>query len=500
MPGRKVQICICDKTVTGENTVEYSMPDYQPEIRRLLRVKTTIMPPSSYVGGGKAEFSGNVRYDVLYSGSDGGLYSVNFSDVYELSAPIDSDSEIDYSDELISFCEVEPDSVVSRVIAPRKLSIRCRLHGHIRAYGSKSLDEKIMGEASMGSIQRLCETAQSARLCRPVNENFEVVDEIIADGEALRIAGCDASVFVADSTVRQGSVNCGGDVILRILVCDESDENAVPSVINRKVPFRLSVESDDFSGGMSCRAHGCCSDVELNFEGGKIMCHIKATLCVECQENIPVSYTRDIFSTDRENTATYSEYELPVVSKCFSGNFTQSLYEPVASYGIGEDCSIIDITASSICDNVIYDKGKWIMTGESRLNLLMKNEEDYLVKEIPLPFRYEFDGEEGIAESVSYNVSMMSGRVRNDSGRLGIDCEMAVGLKLLTVGKISLLTEATFTEPIEKTNEYIVYFPSGGETLWDVAKKYHAQLDEIKRMNGITSHSSDKRFIITHGA
>ena len=143
MSDRKVQICICDKTVTAENTVEYSMPDYQPEIRRLLRVKTTIMPPSSYVGGGKAEFSGNVRYDVLYSGSDGGLYSVNFADNYELSAPIDNDSDIDYSDEMVSFCDVEPDSVVSRVIGPRKLNIRCRLHGHIRAYGSKSLDEKI---------------------------------------------------------------------------------------------------------------------------------------------------------------------------------------------------------------------------------------------------------------------------------------------------------------------------------------------------------------------
>ena len=64
---------ICDKTVTAEAGCEFSMPDYQPEIRRLLRVNATLLPPTSYVGAGKAEFVGAVRYDMLYSAADGGL-------------------------------------------------------------------------------------------------------------------------------------------------------------------------------------------------------------------------------------------------------------------------------------------------------------------------------------------------------------------------------------------------------------------------------------------
>ena len=60
-----IYLPICDKTVTAEAGCDYAMPDYQPEVRRLLRVKTTLLPTTAYVGGGKAEFAGTVRYDVL---------------------------------------------------------------------------------------------------------------------------------------------------------------------------------------------------------------------------------------------------------------------------------------------------------------------------------------------------------------------------------------------------------------------------------------------------
>ena len=42
----RLQLPLCDKTVTSEVAGDFSLPDYQPEIKRLLRVSATVQPPS----------------------------------------------------------------------------------------------------------------------------------------------------------------------------------------------------------------------------------------------------------------------------------------------------------------------------------------------------------------------------------------------------------------------------------------------------------------------
>ena len=64
---------LCDRTVNTEINGEYTLPDYQPEIRRLLNVGLTVLPPAKYVGAGGVELNGTVEYRVLYVGGDGGL-------------------------------------------------------------------------------------------------------------------------------------------------------------------------------------------------------------------------------------------------------------------------------------------------------------------------------------------------------------------------------------------------------------------------------------------
>ncbi|MBR0443324.1 MAG: hypothetical protein IIX15_03200, partial [Clostridia bacterium] len=45
----RLQLPICDRMVITEVSGEVSLPDYQPEIKRLLRVSATVQPPTRYV-------------------------------------------------------------------------------------------------------------------------------------------------------------------------------------------------------------------------------------------------------------------------------------------------------------------------------------------------------------------------------------------------------------------------------------------------------------------
>ena len=72
---RRFQMPLCERTVTTELSNDYTLPDYQPEIRRILKVIPSILPPAKYIGGNNAEFNGTIDYNMLYVGADGGIYS-----------------------------------------------------------------------------------------------------------------------------------------------------------------------------------------------------------------------------------------------------------------------------------------------------------------------------------------------------------------------------------------------------------------------------------------
>ena len=45
----KLTLTLCDKTLRSEVSEDYTLPDYQPEIRRILHVIPTVLPPAKYV-------------------------------------------------------------------------------------------------------------------------------------------------------------------------------------------------------------------------------------------------------------------------------------------------------------------------------------------------------------------------------------------------------------------------------------------------------------------
>ena len=64
---------LCDRTVGCEVSGDFTLPDGQPEIRRLLAVNERVLPPAKYVSSSGVECNGTVDYSVLYVGTDGGL-------------------------------------------------------------------------------------------------------------------------------------------------------------------------------------------------------------------------------------------------------------------------------------------------------------------------------------------------------------------------------------------------------------------------------------------
>ena len=317
---------------------------------------------------------------------------------------------------------------------------------------------------------------------------LELSDEVVPGGE-IRVISSEAAVCVSEAVPCEGGVGCRGDAVLRLLLCREG-EGEMPFVTVRRIPFAVTVPVDG-ADGLSCRAQGQCTDLEAEVtDDGRVLCRLSVTVSAEGQGNVPVMYTSDLYATHRESSAVYTEYVFPVAARCISGNFTQSVYEPLSAFGLAEDCEVLDVCASAAVDDVSCDRGKWVLSGESRIHLLLRSGEEYATHEMSLPFRYETDGEGGEPMLCAVDVQMVSGRARVDGGRLGIECEMAVSARICTEGRLTALSEAQIGEVEPVPSETVVAFPARGETVWSLAKRYRVPLATLSRLNALPESPS----------
>ena len=91
------RICVCDKKESAELSEEFTLPDYQPEINKLLKIDAVLTPPVQYIGSGKVELSGSICYDVLYCGEDGQLYSSRVTSDYSMNTDMRDTADADIS-------------------------------------------------------------------------------------------------------------------------------------------------------------------------------------------------------------------------------------------------------------------------------------------------------------------------------------------------------------------------------------------------------------------
>ena len=489
--GARIQDLLCDRQNVTELSGDFSLPDYQPEIKRLLRVKATVSPPDKYIGAGNADFSGMIDYCILYAGNDGALYCVNESQEYQFSVPLEMTSEFDLGEGLVCDVETVADMAVGRVAAPRKLSVKCRLRSRVQIRGTRILEESISGGEESG-IERLRGSAQAARILVGQGEPLSLGDEIICESndDDLRVICADGQVFVTEAVAGSGCVNCRGEVSLKLLCAHEGGVGADSvKTFWRRIPFAQTVSVDGTEVNCDACAHGICSDINVTVEDGRILCDLSIRLSARAARNEIISYTRDIYSVTHECESRYLTGTLPLAGKCFNGNVSINSTLSLEEAGIRQGLEVVDISALPVVTGLEIEKGKTLLTGKCRLHAILFGEE-LSAQEFEMPFRYETDGMLESGNSLSdyhATVDVISCKARLDGERIGVDAELAVSLFARSESQIRMLTDARFGEEVTRSDStYTICYPSREDTLWSVAKRYHRPVARVFERNGLS--------------
>jgi len=480
-----ITVSLCDRTVNTEVSGDFTLPDYQPELRRLLAVMPTPLPPAKYVESTGVELNGTVDYQVLYVGGDGGIYSVPLSSEYSLQVPLEPWGAVSMGEGVTVLVTPVCESVSTRVSAARRLNVRCRLRLRVCAYGKLAMEEQIRGSAEPESIRRLLAEGKSVGVWSGSSDPLAVSTELTGLGEGVRVIAASAEPILEESRMGEGMGSVSGELALKLLV---EREGGGVETMTRRLPFEGEIELPDADGEGALRVTGTVSDLSVQVEEGRVICDAHLILEGRCLRNLPVRYTSDLYSTQRECECETEAYELPVLLGQVTGSLTQSERLPLSDLSLTEDAAIRDVWGYVRWEDAQAVDGKTVLTGQSRYYLLCEKEGDYSVAELELPLRYETEGW-GAIRGCDACGNVLSCRGRIDGGTLSLDAEVAISAELWGRETVNPVTAVEFGEAVAgRGSGMTVYYPNGTETVWEVAKKYHVSPETLVEKQGVCSY------------
>lgn len=499
---QKLQGELVSRGFSTDLAAEFLLPDYQPEIKRLLRVRAIPLPVEEYIGGSAAELSGAVEFQALYAAEDSSLWCVTKREDYQLSCPFDGDG-FDLSDGLVCDVKTEVEGVSGRVTAPRKLTARCRVRTNVRLLADRPAPDDNGDDA----VQRLPGTMPASRVRLGKSEPITLTDEIPLDPNQppMRVISAVGEVFPTEVQAGENAVACRGDVLLTLLCAAERTpsldeaEDCVPAVfptveLSRKIPFAAEIPVDGVTPTCAATVWGSCADLAVTVEEARILCDVTMVLNARavCREEIP--FTRDAYSTAVLTEPVFSTLSANRVLACKNGNCSLSAQKELSELGLRPDARVIDSAAEVVVQPPELTRGNYILPGNLHLTVLTGTPDgEFATAELDLPFRFETMAEAPVAPATGDSiVTPVRIKAMIDGNRLLAEAELSVSLALSAAESVAALVSLRPGDPVPApAADLTICYPAPDDTLWSVASRYHTPVAALSEKNDLPAAPAD---------
>ena len=481
----KIQKDLVTDAVFTESSEEFILPDYMPEIGRVLRVTATLFPEDPYLGSDAAEFSGRVEYRLLYSSSEGRVTEAPLLGRYRYRLPVgEKHIQTAYTSE-------RAESVAARPSAPRKLGIRTRITAHPHLLYEDTVGvplSSLVGDAPL-EISEGCHTVLTRQ---PIPYGIlHAEDAVTVEGttpDNLTLLSSESAILTESAEAKEGYVSARGRITLTLLL---QKAGSAPFLKICTIPFEEDVPTEGCYAGdaVSLIATVAPPVVSMEDAGEDTALHVSAEYLLSgiLLRNTEVPVLRDFYVVGEQHTVNYRTLTLPAAVGCYTGNITAegdaTLPEDLAADG---KCLIPHFTVKEQNVSALAHRG--CVSGTLAVNLLALGEQGGEKADITLPFRIEFpiDGMEAEGDNLWVTLTPVGGSVQRKGTGVHLVTELAVTARaerpLDLKYPVSAVKRGDVTGAKEST--VTVYYPTDGDTLWSVAKAYTLPIAELKKQNG----------------
>ena len=478
---------VCDGQVEQGVEFDYVLPDYYPDIFKILRCTLTPGIVSYSVSGTQLFLDGVVYIKVLY-------LSENSSEVNCVEQRFTYSKTIELAkapEKPVVTLFQKADYCNCRAVSGRRIDVRGAVSCKVRVTGCTE-SAILTGAEGMGVQVKSDEINYCG--CRLYADRQYVAREDIETGagggiSAILSVSCVASV--TDTKIIADKVVIKSEAKLKALYLTKAGEGTETEAMEAVVPLSQIIDVDGITDQHTCFASMNVLDCDLEIKQGDdgesrlLGCEITVDCKVNAYKEVAVSPVSDVYSTDYECNFTKNTVKLE-----HSPSYVMNQYgiKSVLEYQDGMlsevyDCKC-DLTGCTF--RASEESGKLIMGGQMNIWLFGKDSDGRpLFTEKSEAFEIETDTE---AEIGAYSADVTAG-VNNVSYSItgdhtaDVQIQLSVqGLvyKLSTVCAVSEITVAE-EKPLKKDSDYALklYYAEKGEKIWDIAKRYNSGVSAV---------------------
>ncbi len=482
--GRELAVPYINQSTVTECGEEFTLPDYYPEVRRVVSTLCRVLPESWYDSGDSVEQGGVVAFTVLYLGDDGSLTAAPLTCDFTAMVQMPKTTERDGT---VLSVDTTAENVSCRATGPRRLTLRARLRTAVSGDRLSNTETNItdfLGDSANAaekiSVQTLESEVQSLR--RATGKITGSVSGEIRERAGTKPVMCDGEIMVNEAVLSDSTVTLRGEAVMWC-ICFGADGLYYKTTARAPFEEKLTLEGASLSDG-SARGWGRCAAVSVkDSEDGTLMWDMEYDLECEAAQNVTVSVAKDMYSTMCEGNVHMSECDSLSVLRCNSGRLSLS-GSALRSGSTTPGDYVIGSFGKASCDRLERSGGRLTLAGTAEIRVLVCGGGEVSEENVRLPFKYECDcPPEGEGDLIwRCDVTVADSTARLDGNNIHVTAELCVSLFAglsCPVPYVAKLELDRSTKSIDGDSMLRIYYPAEGETAWDITKRYRINKNAV---------------------
>ena len=446
---------------------DYVLPDYYPDIFRILRCTLRPGIVSCNISGDKLILDGVICITALYLSEGGGMECVEHR--YSYSKTVDLPKSADNGTVTV---EPKVDYTTCRAVSGRRIDVRGAVSFRIKVENITPFE--IITDIEGCNIQTRKNKVSCTRKLT-AGKQFVVREDIGVsgiDGTVKAVVSCDATAVVNDCKIIADKVVLKGEAKLKALYLVGSDNGTYLQTMEAEIPLSQIVDMQGIDERHTCyalfRVLSCALTVKSADDdaSGVFGCEltIGSQITATLEESIyPVT---DMYSTSYESSYTTSALK------------TESDHRFISR--------TLNIKQLIECENGRFFS---MNTGSLSFTALI------LQSSLPLTLSSPFDVSEqlgmvtdGCVIQPVVNISSVSYSITDDG--IEIRCSLLMQGCMYVCGTSQIIKQIELNENAEKQkcDDYSLklYFADENEDVWNIAKRYNTSAAAIESENEVT--------------
>lgn len=503
---KKENCSVCETVFDGTSEqpvdLDFSLPDYCPDIERILKCRICPSVTSKNISGDRLDVDGVAVIKLFYLDSKKqAIRCCEHTSPFSCSFNLKTTSQ-----DMAATVRLRVDYLNCRALSPRRLDIHGAFSVCATVYAKN--EQEYCCNVDGEDIQQRKHNETVSTLSGIGQQQFSVSEVLdIGQGKASpeTIIRSELSVVVQDLKAISDKLMLKGEVVLRILYITDIETGAEDTMsFNIPISQVIDVQGISETSQNDVAVDVMNYDVTLKSEYDEsstlitLDAHLCATVCAYDEKDIEL--IDDVYSTAYELDTSYRQ--TPITRLVSNINMSSSVKDEVKT-GDGGITKIIDLWSDGINSITSYENDTLTVKGKINCCILALdgNGTPFYV-ERALDFILNPDimkNLSGVTTHADISVLMLNFRITGENSieiKADISFKAAIFETSVRKSVISVTGSEEHRREKDKTAALTLYYADEGENLWSIARLYCTSVEAIKLENELTDDVIQARGMI----